>query len=404
MNIIWISLYPPLPLNFGGPVGIYKRLIELQKNNNIYLFYINEDGNESYDQELHNFCTEVHSYPRNSITSINTLKYIFRLPYTAATRINKSMQNDIVKCIKHFDIDLINVEFPQMCANIFKIKKRFNIPVVLHEHNNEWNRFVQMAITVSGIKKILYKREARLLHSLEKHLETKGIIDHYTFLSDKDRDNFTAEFNIDIIKTSLVPLGADGLPLPKYNHTGKNIIFCAAMDSELNQEAAKWFVNKIYNSILKEVPDAFFYIVGRNPSEDIKRMNSDKVIVTGTVKDVKKYYYIADLIVIPLLHGGGVKVKLLEAVGYNRNIVTTSIGIEGTKFGNFKQILVADEADLFAEYCIRILNDDDYAKKLRIEMNKFFLENYTWEQIGKKYNELMNSIVQKSNSGVMKCR
>ena len=69
MNILWVSLYPPLPLNFGGPIGIYKRLVELSKNNKIFLFYINDVDDESYDVQLIGLCEEVHSYKRNMIMS-----------------------------------------------------------------------------------------------------------------------------------------------------------------------------------------------------------------------------------------------------------------------------------------------------------------------------------------------
>ena len=86
MNILWVSLYPPLPLNFGGPVGIYKRLVELRKYNNVFLFYINEDNDRTYDMRLSELCVEVHSYKRNKIYDKDSLIKIISYPLTAATR------------------------------------------------------------------------------------------------------------------------------------------------------------------------------------------------------------------------------------------------------------------------------------------------------------------------------
>lgn len=392
MNILWISLYPPLPLNFGGPVGIYKRLVELRKYNDIYLFYINENNDELYDVELSKLCKQVHSYHRNSIRSIDSIINLVRYPYTAATRFSKKMRDDICACIENQKIDLINVEFPQMCINLKGIKERYGIPIVMHEHNNEWNRFLQMSKTVSGVKALLYRRESRLLYRMERELVNKSMINHYTFLSDKDCENFAKEFSVNKERLSLVPLGADNTPLPQDSHLGKNIIFCAAMDSELNQEAVKWFINNVFPRICEQVSNVTFYIVGREPSDDIKNMASDNIVVTGTVADLKEYYKMADVVVIPLLHGGGVKVKLLEAVGFDRNIVTTSVGIEGTSFDPNDQILVSDEAEEFASNCIRILIDKEYANFLRMNTRKHYLDNYTWESIGEKYNLLMKRI------------
>lgn len=394
MNIIWVSLYPPLPLNFGGAIATYKRLEQLKDNNNIFLFYINEENNKQYDVELSKMCKEVHSYPRNAILNIDTLKYIWITPYTAATRTNKNMQSDITRCIQTNKIDVINVEFPQMCINLLKIKKKYNIPINLYQHNNEWNRFLQLSDTVSGIKQLLYKRESRLLYKMEKKLFEDGIVDYYCFLSDKDIESYTKIIKVKKEKISYVPLGADDCELSQSVHDGKNIIFCGAMDSELNQEAVKWFVNNVFNKIKRIVCDVKFYIVGKNPSRDVLALNSDDIIVTGTVDDIREYYQIADLVVVPLLHGGGVKVKLLEAVGYNKNIVTTTVGIEGTGFDWKTQIPVTDDPGRFAKLCVDILSDEEYAKTLRVNTHDFFIENYTYKSIGESFQKILENLSQ----------
>lgn len=395
MNILWVSLYPPLPLNFGGPVGIYKRLVELRKYNNVFLFYLNEDNDSTYDARLSELCVEVHSYKRNRINDKDSLTKMLTYPLTAATRYVTKMQADIEKCIIDNKIDLINVEFPQMCVNLTKIHSHYpNIPIVLHEHNNEWLRFTQMADTVSGLKRYMYKRESKLLYKLEKKIEENGLISLYTFLSDKDQSNFISYFNVKKERTALVPLGADIFEKRHVKRIDKNkiIMFCAAMDSEMNQEAALWFVEKVFPLIKDGIDNVKFYIVGRNPSDEITKLADDDVVVTGTVDSLSEYYEKADLVVIPLLHGGGVKVKLLEAVGYDKNIVTTSVGIEGTLFDKVNHIPVCDDAAAFANACIKILIDDKYASLLRENTRKFFFDNYTWEKIGKKYNTNLKSL------------
>lgn len=403
MNILWVSLYPPLPLNFGGPVGIYKRLVELRKYNNVFLFYINEDNDRTYDMRLSELCVEVHSYKRNKIYDKDSLIKIISYPLTAATRYVTKMQIDIEKCIIDNKIDLINVEFPQMCVNLTEVHTRYpDIPIVLHEHNNEWVRFSQMADAVSGLRKYMYKRESRLLYKLERKLEESDLVNLYTFLSNKDQAHFIDTFNIEQVRTALVPLGADVFEKEHIKRVDNNkiIMFCAAMDSEMNQEATLWFVEMVLPLIKDKIDNLIFYIVGRNPSDEINKLANESVIVTGTVESLAEYYNKADLVVIPLLHGGGVKVKLLEAVGYDKNIVTTSVGIEGTLFDNKAHIPVCDDATEFANACIKILLDGDYAVSLRESTRKFFLENYTWERIGQKYNYILTQVSQKFFSSI----
>lgn len=391
MNILWVSLYPPLPLNFGGPIGIYHRVIELVKHNNvIYLFYINEDGNPEYDKKLSELCKEVHSYGRLKKMSIKLFFDCIKYPYTVATRNIKKMQYDIEKCINENHIDLINIEFPQMCINLPETARNKEIPIVLHEHNSEWSRFSQMANSSKGFRKILLRRESARLYRFEKRIENNKIVDYYSFISTEDRRNNIESFGIDKNRTILVPLGGEMKEMEELPHRGINFMFCAAMDSEMNEEGAIWFVENVFNKISN--PEVRLYFVGRNPSKKVKALANDKVIVTGTVDSPDDYYKIADAVVIPLLHGDGVKIKLLEAVERGKLIITTPIGKEGTLF-NSEHLLIAESAEEFLACCNLVIDRKENTKSMKERMISFFQQKYTWAEVGKEYNSNLNNCI-----------
>ena len=383
MNILWVSLYPPLPLNFGGPIGIYHRMRELVKrNNSVYLFYINEDNDPDYDRQLAHFCKEVHSYPRLKKTNLKVLFDCLRYPYTVATRNISRMKEDIEKCICDERINIINVEFPQMCINILGISSKYNIPVILHEHNNEWNRFIQMSESSKGIRRLLLLNESKKLYNFEKYIEKNGIVNNYSFLSTDDLLRHIETFGIDESRAFLVPLGGEMREITNIPHDGFNFVFCAAMDSEMNDEGALWFSKDILPYIKRS--NIKFYIVGRNPSDRIKKLQSEIVIVTGMVDSMEYYYGIADAIVIPLLHGGGVKVKLLEAIERGKLIITTPRGVEGTQFTEEHMYIARDKDDFIKKCQLAIENQVENEIIVR-NMIEFFEENYTWSSIGEAY-------------------
>ena len=66
--------------------------------------------------------------------------------------------------------------------------------------------------------------------------------------------------------------------------------------------------------------------------------SNPNIVVTGTVDSIEDYYEHTDIVVIPLTHGGGVKVKVLEALGHGKLVVSTIKGIEGTTFSEWKRI------------------------------------------------------------------
>lgn len=146
-----------------------------------------------------------------------------------------------------------------------------------------------------------------------------------------------------------------------------NIIFTGTMSYQPNIDAVLWFSHKVLPEINKKIKNVKFYIVGNNPSKEVRNLANEDILVTGKVTSMKEYFKISDLYVIPLKSGGGVKVKLIEAASYGQIIVSTSKGIEGTKFENKKNVIIANEDSEFAECCIEILKNKD--KYLEIGIN-----------------------------------
>jgi glycosyltransferase involved in cell wall biosynthesis len=394
MNIVWVSLYPPLPLNFGGPIGIYHKVKEISRKNNIFLFYLCDEDPSSYETELSLMCREVHGYKRERKISLSLLLDFLRYPYTVATRKTKVMSRDISDCIRRHSIDILLVEFPQMCINLPHGKRQKKLPIVLNEHNNEWDRFAQMSASVKGIRRLLFQRESYKLHQFEKKLERAGRIDCYAFLSAKDRKRMIQDMHIPASRTFLAPLGGEEQVIDTISHQGKNFMFIAAMDGETNEEAVLWFCQSVLP--LFRDKNVKFYVIGRNPSSRVQALTAENIVVTGAVESLIPYYALADAIVIPLLHGGGVKVKLMEAVGHGKNVITTSVGAEGTMFTE-EDLWIGDRAEELAAFCRKVIEEDPELVVKRKHMMETFRKYYSWDKIGDAYeNHLKKTIKQRT--------
>jgi len=400
MNILWITLESILPANSGGRIGVFKRLEQIKKRGNIYLFYPYDNEQELlYVNELKKYCKEVHPYSRKE-NRIRALARLCEYPFTIASRNIPAMRYDIVKCIKENQIDLINVDFPHMCVNLLGLN--IKVPVVLNEHNVEWKVYQ----TIAGSQKNIFKKVAYLIDSFrlkfyEKKLFKRMKIDLVTFVSDKDMQFMNKSGICNKNNTCLIPVGADIIELKEIseNKPFKNIIFVGKMSYRPNIEAVIWFVNEVMARILETYKNIKFYIVGKEPADEVKKLKSDNVIVTGMVDNVNKYYDIADLVVIPLKNGGGVKVKLLEAISYKKDIVSTAIGVEGTIYANGETIPICDTAADFVKWVLASLSG---SKELRYRMEKaynIFLEKYTWECIGRKYTACLKKLIKSNQDG-----
>ncbi len=391
MNILWITIESIFPANSGGRIGIFKRLEHVSKNNNIYLFYtMDSTDDKQYIDDLKKFCAEVHGFVREK-KSFTTIQSLFSAPFTVASRKNVMMIKKIKECLENNYIDLINVDSPHMGLNLFSLKT--NIPIVLNQHNVEWMVYNNIALASKNlIKKFVYKIESIRFKRFENRLYTKIPFKMMTFVSKEDQEYFLNKYPN--IKTELVPVGADYKGMQyDWNKKSNNMIFVGKMSYAPNVEAVTWFTKGVFPLIKNEIPDAELFIVGKDPTIEVRSLESiEGVVVTGTVSSLDEYYEKADLDIIPLLHGGGVKIKLLEGLGYNIPIVTTPIGVQGTIFDN-NYLLISNSEDEMALQCISFLKEKAKYKDMFENTFSLFKNKYTWEEIGKNYESLLHSLI-----------
>jgi len=109
------------------------------------------------------------------------------------------------------------------------------------------------------------------------------------------------------------------------------IVFTGAMDYWANVDAVTWFATEIFPAIRARIRNATFFIVGQNPTSEVLKLESEDVIVTGRVEDIRPYLQHASLAVAPMRVARGVQNKILEALSMQRCVLTTTKGLEGIK-------------------------------------------------------------------------
>jgi glycosyltransferase involved in cell wall biosynthesis len=133
------------------------------------------------------------------------------------------------------------------------------------------------------------------------------------------------------------------------------IIFVGGFAHLPNVDAVLWLVNRVFPKILDRNPDVLLTIIGSNPPEEILKLKSRNIAVTGFVSDenLDEYYSKSRVVVAPIRFGAGVKGKIIEAVAHCVPVVTTTRGIEGIRDvdGIAK---VADREDDFAAYVLEM--------------------------------------------------
>lgn len=154
-------------------------------------------------------------------------------------------------------------------------------------------------------------------------------------------------------------------------------VFTGTMDFRPNVDGVLWFVDTVWSQIRAHYPGAHFYIVGRHPHTRLDRLRDvPGIVITGAVPDTRPYIRAAAVVVVPLLVGGGTRLKLLESTAMGKAIVATSLAAEGFNKPGHAMVL-ADTPATFADACIALARDP-IARQAWGERAYSFAQAYDW--------------------------
>lgn len=171
------------------------------------------------------------------------------------------------------------------------------------------------------------------------------------------------------------------------------MLFVGAIDYEPNTDAVEWFVREVFGSIRHRVPGATVRFVGRGSSQVAWVREVDGVELVGHVDDLQPELDRADVSIVPIRVGAGTRLKVVEALANRIPIVTTAVGCEGIDVIDGRHVMIADDADAFADACVRLLQDGDARQSLADEGADLFDSTYDWEIIERRLADLVRQVV-----------
>ncbi len=198
------------------------------------------------------------------------------------------------------------------------------------------------------------------------------------------------------LRVDVVPNGIDTTacqPLPM-NGGSPAVLFIGHMGYAPCVDAARYLVTEILPHIRRSIPDAEVWLVGTDPAEAVTRLQGNGVHVTGRVSDVRPYYERCAAAVVPLRAGGGTRLKILEAMAFNRPVVSTTIGSEGLEVVDGEHLLTADDAAGFASQVVRTIRDRPLSARLAANGRQLVVSRYDWDMIAARQLRIYDEITQ----------
>jgi polysaccharide biosynthesis protein PslH len=263
-------------------------------------------------------------------------------------------------------------------------------PVVVDTHNVEWaRRASELSAHRSGV--LLRKRAFGLGTAAFERRVLRSCARVYVCSADERQELAAAG----ITNVTVVPNGVD---VQAIRHTPDPddgyVLFAGDLSYGPNLAAARWIADEIAAALRRRAPDRRIVVAGRDASPELRRQLAEAgVELRSPVADMRAVERGAAVVIVPLRSGGGTRLKIIEAFGAGRAVVSTAIGAEGIQAEHGHHLLIADSAERIAGEVAGLLDDPERRRALAANARALAEERYGWDAIGAAMVQDIESVI-----------
>lgn len=384
MNILQITPRIPFPLNDGSAIGIYNITKYLQQaGHSVTMLSLNTKKHYQSPVVIKDVCAHIDAVDIDTtITPYRAFLNLFSsVPYIVERFISREFDDLIVRTLATRSFDVIHVDSIFIASCIDAIKRHTNTPVVLRAHNVEYRILERLYRNLpSGLKRLYLHRMAEQLRRYEQQYFKRfdGILaitpEDYSTIRSMD---YTGPMVI-------MPAGVDlamFAPKPTITTQPNTVFFFGGLEWGPNQEGVHWFMKQVFPAFRKQYPEVELHIGGKNPPPEILSYNRlPGVTIHPNVPSAPDFMQSYDIMIVPLLSGGGMRLKIVEAMAMGKPIISTPVGAEGIATRPGENILLAETPKEFLHQLALCLEDETLKNRLQQEAVTTARELYSWEK------------------------
>ncbi len=402
-RILFLTCHLPYPPYSGGRLREFELLKRLAARFDVHLCAVSKTFPEDVANAdaLRRWCSEVTLFTADATDGVTGQD---PRPFQVRRHASGEMIGYLRDLEDTIRPDVIHVEGFYLMQHL---PQPLRAPVLLVEQNVEYLLWRQRAETAVGRDDRDHVLREYLL-TLESETEAWRSASLCAAVTNEDRDAMlAAEPGLDV---RVVPDGADHLYrrdlAQRERPPQRNVVaFIANFAYAPNIDGALHLLHRIFPRVRARVPGTQLLLVGNAPPAEVVEAArvTPGVVVTGRVPDVEPYLAAATLIVCPLRIGGGVKVKVLEALSRGKAIVTTSVGAQGLGPRAAEAMEIHDRPSAFVDAVVRLLRRPRRRGALESAAREFARELPTWDTAAREleacYDELLRPTTQHDPTG-----
>ena len=369
----------PWPLEKGDKLRAFNQIKQLAQNNEVVLCALNDKKANKEDafKALQPYCISVTFIDISKLSILfNIIKAFFKgLPLQCGYFYNKKTHNKIKSLIEKHKPDMLFGQLMRVAEYIRHEKTPKTI-----DYQDVFSIGMKRRSEIASFYKkpffnMEYNRLRRYEHDIFNDFDVKTII------SAQDRNLIDHERKNEIL---IVPNGVDHeYYTPQECEKKYDIVFTGNMAYAPNVNAVEYLANHILPLVWKQLPETKLYIAGATPDPRVKKVASEKIIISGWIDDMRDAYAQSRIFIAPMRIGTGLQNKLLEAMSMKLPCITTTLANNPLGAEIDKEILVGNNEHELAQHIITLLTDKEKANTLAQSGYDFVRRVYDWSEATK---------------------
>jgi glycosyltransferase involved in cell wall biosynthesis len=380
MKILQVCSKIPFPPKDGGSIAM-NILTEglIACGNEVKVLAVNTPKHFTKDEDIDPAYRKRTSYRSVFIdTSVKPLDAFLNLFSSASYNISrfysKDFEHALIEILGKAEFDIVHLETLWVAPYVDIIRKHSKAKIVLRSQNVEYSVWERVAAASSNPLKRMYL--GMLARRLKKYeLDMLNRYDAIAPITEIDGNSFKRSgCKIPMIN---VPFGLNASEYEVAPLNDKTTLFhIGAMDWIPNIYAIEWLLENVWDEVARKHPALELHLAGRNMPKSMKGADKKNVTLAGEVKDAKAFMRGHSIMVAPLFSGGGMRIKIIEAMAMGKVVISTKIGVEGISAEHGKHVLLAEDPQQFIALIDKCVTDKEYCKMIGSNARKLVEEKY----------------------------
>jgi glycosyltransferase involved in cell wall biosynthesis len=305
---------------------------------------------------------------------------------------NPEFEQKLIEELRGHAYDVVQFEGLYVTPYLNAVRRTTKAKLIYRSHNIEYQVWKRLSVQKHDpLKKWYLGLMARRIKKYE--LQQLNKFDAITVFTRPDMETLQKSgINVPI---KILPIGID---IKRYNPDLSktefpSLFFLGSLDWLPNREGMEWFLDNFYTDLTTDNLRVKFYVAGNDVPEQFDDYEAmGKIFIQGEVDDALEFVNSKAIMVVPLLSGGGMRVKIVEGMAMQKCIIATSLGAEGINYKHGENILIANTREEFYKAIKRCISDEEYCKNIGRNARKLAEKEHDMAKVADKIVSFYNSL------------